>query len=64
MEHATDLDELTDDAIEYILDNMDISRLSKWESGFVESVSDQWYRNHHLSDSQKLKLGEIWDGQD
>lgn len=56
-------EELTDSAIEYILDGLDYSRLSKWEESFCESVKDQWDRNHRLSDRQKEILGQIWDKQ-
>ena len=56
--------ELTDKAIDYILDGIQTERLSDWERNFVESVSDQWIRNRRLSDRQKEILGNIWDKQD
>ena len=56
-------EELTDKAIDYILEGMDTDRLTGWEQSFVESVSDQWARNRHLSDRQKEILGNIWDKQ-
>lgn len=59
-----ELSELTDKAIDYILDGIDTGRLSSWEQSFVESVSDQWARNRKLSDRQKEILGNIWDKQD
>jgi hypothetical protein len=56
------LEELTDDAIDYILDNLAIERrLSKWEAEFVSSITDQWERSRRLTDAQKEKLGEVWD---
>lgn len=57
------LEELTASAIDYIIANMDSDRLTDWEKQFFESISDQWERNRRLSDKQKLRLGEIWDGQ-
>ena len=59
-----ELSELTDKAIDYILDGIQTERLSDWERNFVESVSDQWIRNRRLSDRQKEILGKIWDKQD
>lgn len=56
-------EELTDDAINHIFDQLDHQRLSPWERNFVESISDQWDRNHSLSDRQKEVLGQIWDRQ-
>lgn len=56
-------EELTDQAIDYILSGIDTDRLSSWERSFVESVSDQWTRNRRLSDRQKEVLGNIWDKQ-
>jgi hypothetical protein len=50
------LDELTDDAIDYILENVNTSRGSKWEQDFVDSIADQWTRRRHLTDRQK----EVW----
>lgn len=57
------LEELTDKAIDYIIENMDVDCLTKWERGFLESMTDQWERSRRLSDAQKIKLGEIWDVQ-
>ena len=57
------LEELTDSAIDFILDGMNTDKLSNWEKGFIESVSDQWYRIKKLSDKQKEVLGNIWDKQ-
>jgi hypothetical protein len=55
-------EELTDDAIDYILANLAAdTRLTKWERGFVESVTDQWDRDRSLSEKQKEVLGKIWD---
>lgn len=57
------LEELDDKAIEYILDNAVLERMTDWERNFFESVSEQWTRNHRLSDKQKEVLGNIWDKQ-
>lgn len=57
-----DLEELTDKAIVYILDQLaSETRLTEWEKGFVESVSDQWERRRSLSEKQREILGKIWD---
>lgn len=56
-------EELTEKAIDYILDGIQVERLSDWERNFVESVSDQWAHNRRLSDKQKEILGNIWDKQ-
>ena len=60
--------ELTDSAIDYILaglkDAMEgEAKLTKWEESFVQSLTDQWERNHRLSERQKEILGQIWDRQ-
>lgn len=55
------IEELTDQAIDYILDGVDLTLLSEWERNFIESVSDQWTRNKRLSEKQKEILGKIWD---
>lgn len=55
--------ELTDSAIDYIFANTETASLSDWELSFFESVSDQWTRNHRLSDRQREVLGQIWDKQ-
>ena len=55
------LEELDPSAIDYLMENMDDSKLGKWEKSFFYSVKDQWERNRKLSDKQKEKLGEIWD---
>jgi hypothetical protein len=56
-----ELNELTDQAIDYILDGIEMDDLSEWEASFVESISDQWTRKRWLSDKQKEVLGRIWD---
>jgi hypothetical protein len=57
-----ELSELTDKAVDYILDALkDERKLSDWEKNFVESVSDQWTRARRLSDKQKEVLGRVWD---
>ena len=56
-------EELTDQAIDYILSGLELDRLSAWEQSFVESISDQWTRNRRLSERQKEVLGNIWDKQ-
>jgi hypothetical protein len=57
-----ELSELTDKAIDYILDGLaDEKRLSQWEKNFVESIADQWGTRRSLSDKQKEVLGRIWD---
>jgi hypothetical protein len=60
-----ELSELTDKAIEYILDELKDSnspKLTDWERNqFIPSVTDQWERKRWLSDRQKETLGRIWD---
>ena len=56
-------EELTDKAIDYMLDHLNTGNITEWESNFIESVSDQWVRNRRLSDRQKEILGNIWDKQ-
>ena len=55
--------ELTDSAINQILDNLDESKLSDWEKGFVKSVREWWKRRKKLSDKQKDRLAEMWRKQ-
>jgi hypothetical protein len=57
-----ELSELTDRAIDYILNELaDHRGLSVWENSFVESIADQWSKRRSLSDRQKEILGKIWD---
>jgi len=61
-----ELSELTDKAIDYMLDRLKDDmlgepKITKWEEAFVESISDQWTRSRRLSDKQKEVLGRIWD---
>jgi len=63
-----DLNELSDKAIDCILDELKDqlfgeAKLTTWEKSFVESVTDQWARKRWLSDKQKETLGKIWDKQ-
>jgi hypothetical protein len=58
------LEELTDDAIDYIFENLDDTKFDKWQRGFVPSVRDQWERNRSLSDKQREALGRVWDSQE
>lgn len=54
--------ELTDKAIDYILDNLSSERrLTEWEKSFVESIHDQWTRKRYLTERQREVLGRIWD---
>lgn len=56
------VEELTDDAIDYILDGLrNELRLTDWEQKFIESVSDWWDRERRLSEKQKEILGKMWD---
>ena len=55
--------ELTESAINQIVENVDQTKLSDWEKGFVTSVKTQWKKNRKLSDKQKKRLGEIWEKQ-
>ena len=55
-------EELTDEAVDYILDGLAYEkRLNDWERGFIESVDDQWSHRRSLSDRQREVLGKIWD---
>jgi hypothetical protein len=61
-----ELNELTDKAVDYILDELKDqlfgeAKLTLWEKSFVESITDQWARRRSLSDRQKEILGKIWD---
>lgn len=54
--------ELTDKAIDYILDGLSTeTRLTAWEKNFVESLTDQWSGRRSLSEKQKEVLGKLWD---
>lgn len=46
------------EVIDACMDNLDL--LTKWERGFIESISEQWERKHHLTDSQKEHLEKIY----
>jgi hypothetical protein len=56
-------EELTDKAVDYILDGVTTDHLTDWEKQFIESINDQWTRSRKLSDKQKEVLGKIWDKQ-
>jgi hypothetical protein len=57
-----DAGEMTDKAIDYILDGLSNERrLTEWEKNFVESITDQWTSRRSLSGKQKEVLGRIWD---
>jgi hypothetical protein len=56
-------DELSDSAINQILEGLDETQLSEWEKGFVTSVKAYWKRNKKLSDKQKKRLNELWRKQ-
>jgi hypothetical protein len=59
---AMTLDEMTDDAIDYIYNNITENvGLSEWECAFLDSTEDQWHRKRWLSDRQKEILGQIWE---
>jgi hypothetical protein len=55
--------EMTDSAITQILDNLDDTKLSDWEKGFVTSIKTWWKKNKKLSEKQKKRLGELWRKQ-
>ena len=57
------LDELTDSAVDYIINNIDEDALGEWEQAFFRSVADRWQATRQLSEKQRLKLGEVWDRQ-
>lgn len=57
------LDELTEQSIDYILDNINVDCLNNWENNFIESIAEQWESRRSLSDKQKEVLGRIWDKQ-
>ena len=46
------------EVIDICLDEID--RLTKWEQGFIASLSDQWEQRHRLSDRQKEILERIY----
>jgi hypothetical protein len=46
------------EVIEACSENLNL--LNQWEQGFIESVSDQWDRNHYLSENQLEKLEQIY----
>ena len=46
------------EVIDACIDNLDL--LTKWERGFIESISEQWEWNHHLTDWQKEHLEKIY----
>jgi hypothetical protein len=57
---------LSDSDVTEILEALEshfAGKLNQWEAEFVESVSDQWDDgNGRLSDRQRAKLEEIWNG--
>jgi len=64
-----ELHELTDKAIDYIVNELcdemakDRPKLTKWEQDFCISIEEQWRNRRSLSDKQKEILGKIWDKQ-
>ena len=55
--------QLSDQMIDQIVKNLDESKLSEWEHGFVTSVKTWWTKNRRLSDKQKARLAELWKVQ-
>ena len=52
----------TPELIEHMLRELEApsKELTSWEEGFIENVKDQWERKKWLSQSQFLKLEEIY----
>ncbi len=46
------------EVIDACIDNLDL--LTKWEQGFIESISEQWERKHSLTELQKEHLESIY----
>lgn len=46
--------------LDWILDGLDDDKLTMWEAGFVESVTDFFEKNGFLTEAQEDKLEEIF----
>ena len=57
------LEEVTPQLIDHIFVNLNLDRLDEWNQKFVESAKAWWKKNRKLSDKQKKRLGELWEGQ-
>jgi hypothetical protein len=54
---------MTDELVEHVLQNLDESGLSEWETGFLKNVRLYWKKHRTLSIKQQKRLREIWDAQ-
>ncbi len=54
---------ISESAINQMLENMDESKLSDWEKGFLVSARGWWKKTHKLSDKQLDRLKEMWEKQ-
>lgn len=51
---------MTKNRMEWILDGLDKDSLTKWETGFVESVKEFFEDNGFLTEAQEDKLEEVF----
>jgi hypothetical protein len=56
-------EQLSPEMIDHILGNLDGSKLTEWEVGFIRSVKPYWKRYRRLSEKQSKRLKEIWEDQ-
>jgi hypothetical protein len=55
--------QLSDQMIDQIVNNLDESKLGKWEFDFFTSIKTWWKKNRRLSEKQKNRLAELWSAQ-
>lgn len=56
---------LSDTDVEEILEAIEShysGKLTDWETDFVHSIAEQWETRRTLTDKQRAKLSDIWDG--
>lgn len=56
--------ELTDSVIDQMLAGIDDSKLDdEWNQQFMTNIREWWKKSRKLSDKQKRRLRELWEGQ-
>jgi hypothetical protein len=54
------MDAVQKERIKHIIRYIDYDVLTDWESKFIESIEEQFYRKNWLSDAQINKLEEVF----
>jgi len=57
-------EDMTEQVIDQMLEGINDFKLEDdWEKDFLNSIREWWKKKRKLSDKQKRRLFEIWEGQ-